>query len=132
MNDESIRKWLYGSSQGECEMKKNKRIYIATPVNARTEKTLEEKRKAAYYRCETLKMLLREEMGDDVRFCTSFDICPLGITLSEESIMGGCVSLVMKCDAIYLDHGWTGSKGCNLEYRTAKIYGKEIMEYDKM
>lgn len=36
------------------------------------------------------------------------------------------------CDAIYLDHAWQSSKGCNLEYRAAKIYDKEIFEHDKL
>lgn len=31
-----------------------------------------------------------------------------------------------------IDHAWQSSKGCNLEYRAAKIYDKEIYEYDKL
>ena len=46
--------------------------------------------------------------------------------------MGDCIKLVLTCDAIMLDHGWLQSKGCNLEYRAAKIYGKEIFEFDKL
>ena len=29
-------------------------------------------------------------------------------------------------------NAWQSSKGCNLEYRAAKIYDKEIYEYDKL
>ena len=32
----------------------------------------------------------------------------------------------------YLDHAWQSSKGCNLEYRAANIYDKEIYEHDKL
>lgn len=30
------------------------------------------------------------------------------------------------CDAVYFAPGWVDSKGCNLEYAAAKIYGKTI------
>lgn len=116
------------------------KIYISTPINARTERTFFDKWRAAKHRCA----LLSEVIEDDERF---FRNGALVITstfsehsdwqiadgsLSEAQAMGDCVRLVMEADAIYLDHGWGGSKGCNLEYRTAKIYGKAIYEHDKM
>ena len=50
---------------------------------------------------------------------------------TEEKAMSRCIYLVLTSDAIYLDHGWTASKGCNLEYLTAKIYGKQIFEHSE-
>ena len=50
----------------------------------------------------------------------------------EEKAMSRCIYHVLTSDAIYLDHGWTASKGCNLEYRASKIYGKQIFEHDKL
>ena len=35
-------------------------------------------------------------------------------------------------EIIKTDHAWQSSKGCNLEYRAAKIYDKEIYEHDKL
>ena len=32
----------------------------------------------------------------------------------------------LECDAVYFAPGWVDSKGCNLEYAAAKIYGKTI------
>lgn len=32
----------------------------------------------------------------------------------------------MEKQAVYFAPGWVESKGCNLEYAAAKIYGKEI------
>ena len=122
MNDESIRRWLYGSGQEKDEIKKKLRIYVATPVNARREKTLEQKRKQAALRCKFLKVVIREDFPDAEVVC-SFDVCPLNEEITEAEAMGRCTGLLLTCDAIYLDHGWTGSKGCNLEYRAAKIYG---------
>lgn len=45
---------------------------------------------------------------------------------TEERAMSRCIYYVLTSDAIYLDHGWTASKGCNLEYQAARIYGKQI------
>lgn len=110
------------------------RLYIATPINARQEKTLEEKKRAARHRVN----LLKEIISDDKRFAeygelvSTFDISTIGSRTTEAQALGMCVTAVLESDAIYLDHGWNGSDGCNLEYRAAKIYGKRIYEHDKM
>lgn len=110
------------------------RLYIATPINARKEKTVKERFCAAKYRCGILRDLLSEEKEFQrfTEIVTPFDVNPTEQQYSEDIALGRCVTAVLKSDAIYLDHGWQSSKGCNLEYRTAKIYGKEIIEYDKM
>lgn len=103
-------------------------IYIATPVNARSEATIEEKRKAAYQRILELQVKLRA-MYPDAEFHSSFDddIAPLSKPieiLPESVVMGKCVTCVMECDMIYLDDNWQKSKGCALERVAAFIYGK--------
>ena len=110
------------------------KLYIATPINSRTEKTLEEKKRAAKHRIN----LLKEIISSDMRFSkydklvSTFDIKQIISTTTEEVALGHCVTAVLQSDAIYLDHGWNASNGCNLEYRAAKIYGKAIYEHDKM
>ena len=101
------------------------KLYIATPINARQEPTMREKLVAAKHRVEMLKEIL----ADDVRFkkyelISTFDFNDMYDT--EERAMSLCIYHVLTSDAIYLDHGWTASKGCNLEYQAAKIYGKQI------
>ena len=101
------------------------KLYIATPINARQEPTMREKLVAAKRRVEMLKAIL----ADDVRFkkyelISTFDFNDMYDT--EERAMSRCIYHVLISDAIYLDHGWTASKGCNLEYQTAKIYDKQI------
>ena len=101
------------------------KLYIATPINARQESTMREKLVAAKRRVEMLKEILT----DDVRFkkyelISTFDFNDMNDT--EEKAMSRCIYHVLTSDAIYLDHGWTASKGCNLEYQAAKIYGKQI------
>ena len=104
------------------------KLYIATPINARQETTMREKFVAAKHRVEMLKEIL----ADDVRFknyelISTFDFNNWYAT--EERAMSRCIYHVLTSDAIYLDNGWTASKGCNLEYLTAKIYGKQIFEH---
>ena len=101
------------------------KLYIATPINARKEPTMREKLVAAKHRVEMLKAIL----ADDVRFknyelISTFDFNYMNDV--AEKAMLRCIYHVLTSDAIYLDHGWTASKGCNLEYQAAKIYGKQI------
>ena len=106
------------------------KLYIATPINARQEPTMREKLVAAKRRVEMLKEIL----SDDVRFknyelISTFDFNDMYDT--EERAMSRCIYHVLISDAIYLDHGWTASKGCNLEYFTAQIYGKLLFEHSE-
>ena len=106
------------------------KLYIATPINARQEPTMREKFVAAKHRVEMLKEIL----ADDVRFKNYELISTFDFNLMndvEEKAMLRCIYHVLTSDAIYLDHGWTASKGCNLEYLTAKIYGKLIFEHSE-
>ena len=106
---------------------KRMKIYIATPVNARNEETLEEKREKAWDRmCEIRKQL--HKRYPDAEFHSSFDahIAPIDkpvTMMTEATIMGKCVTEVMECDMVVLDYDWQQSKGCRLENRTAQIYG---------
>ena len=106
------------------------RLYIATPINARKEATMKEKLRAAKHRVELLKEMLSEDPRfEEYTFRSTFSLPEQ----SDENVaLSMCVFCVLGADAIYLDHGWQSSKGCNLEYRAAKIYGKKIYEHDKM
>lgn len=100
------------------------KIYIATPVNGRKEKTLEEKQKAALARVEDITDFLMEQYPD-AEFVSSFNI--IGVKyhdkdLSEAVIMGACVRMVMESDLVVLDDGWDSSHGCRLEKYTAMVY----------
>ena len=106
------------------------RIYISTPINARREKTFHEKREAAERRCKRLKILVEAEWKN-VQVVTPFDTVPISEDVDEPVAIGRCITALLRCDAIYLDHGWNGSKGCRLEYYAAKAYGLGIIEHDK-
>lgn len=105
------------------------KIYIATPVNARKEDTLEEKRLAAYYRMLDIRKQIHSLLPN-AEFHSSFDehIAPINKECwkSEAMIIGECVTEVMECDMIVLDYDCTNSKGCMVEKFTAIQYGKEV------
>ena len=106
------------------------KLYIATPINARQEPTMRDKLIAAKHRVEKLKAIL----ADDIRFknyelISTFDFNDMNDT--EEKAMVRCIYHVLTSDAIYLDHCWTMSKGCKLEYQAAKIYSKQIFEHSE-
>ena len=108
-----------------------KKIYISTPINARREKTFQEKRDAAFRRCNRLKCIIENEW-ENVQAITPFMVIGVHDDVSEAEAIGRCITALLQCDAIYLDHGWNGSKGCTLEYYAAKRYGIEVIEHDKV
>lgn len=106
------------------------KLYIATPINARHEPTMREKLISAKRRVERLKAIIANDiLFKDYELISTFDFNDRNDT--EEEAMSRCIYHVLTSDAIYLDHGWTASKGCNLEYLAAKIYGKQIFEHSE-
>lgn len=110
------------------------KIYLATPVNARKEKTIWAKMKAARRRILDMEVYLNKSFND-AKFCSSFDIYPTycflknpdtPMILSESEIMGECVRMVMEADMIVLDDGWECSQGCTVERFVAMQYGKQV------
>ena len=106
------------------------KLSIATPINARQEPTMCERLAAAKRHVETLKAIIAyDDRFKDYELISTFDFNDMHDT--EEKAMSRCIYHVLTSDAIYLDHGWTASKGCNLEYLTAQIYGKLIFEHSE-
>ena len=113
-----------------------KRLYIATPINARLERDFTSKYLAAKSRVEELKNKFftsdsNHRLAEYDEIVSSFDLNPLG-EYSEAQAMGRCIEAVLESDAIYLDRGWKASSGCILEYSTARIYDKTIIKHDEI
>ena len=101
------------------------KLYIATPINARQEPTMREKLVAAKHRVEMLKAIIANDIRfKDYELISTFDFNDRNDT--EEKAMSRCIYHVLTSDAIYLDLGWTMSKGCNLEHLGARSYDKQI------
>lgn len=115
------------------------KIYIATPINNRPEKTMEERLKAARERIEQIAQYMREArtivQGSKntlrtAEYCSTFDVNPIGCNHTEAEAMGNCIRLLLECDAIIIDKGMAiHSKGMWVEYYTAKTFGKGILYY---
>jgi hypothetical protein len=64
-----------------------------------------------------------EKLGHTV--VTPFDVCP-DDNKTYPYYIGRDIEALMQCDAIFLLSGWSSSRGCQLEWRCAEIYGKKI------
>ena len=107
------------------------KVYISTPVNGRSEATLEKKREAAYRRvCQIRRELERHWKRSE--FHSAFDehIAPIGMKehKTEAEIMGQCITAVIECSVVVLDYGWKSSRGCRMEANAAHIYGRKTMD----
>lgn len=99
-----------------------RKVYFATPVNGRTERTFEEKKLAALERCIEVRQLLAREQPDWI-VTFSFTVCPINEHTDEPTAMARCYDLLRQCDMIVLDRGWMNSEGCNKERQFAKHHG---------
>ena len=76
-----------------------KKVYIATPVNSRSEATIEEKREAAYKRIKEIEYRLSKAVKDYefAEFHSSFDadIAPIDIELTKKMFGIGFQEIVV-------------------------------------
>ena len=110
------------------------KIYLATPVNGRSEKTLREKQLAAMERIDYMTEIVRglypdAEFINPVRKILTYH---KGLMDRESTIMGTCVQMVMDSDLVIFDDGWMESKGCRMEHFAAFTYRKKIMAFESI
>ena len=113
-------------------MAKKMKIYLASPVNGRKEKTLKEKQQAAMKRIDEMADYL-VKFYPDAEFWSSVGNMPIarhGDESKEAKIMGHCVTMVMESDMVILDDGWENSKGCTVERFVALQYGKQVYTFN--
>lgn len=92
-----------------------KKLYVSLPITGCQLDAV--RREASVY-----KKLWQDEGYEVV---TPFDLSPES-TKPYSYHMGKDIEGLLECEAVYFAPGWTDSKGCNLEYAAAKIYGKQI------
>lgn len=94
------------------------KIYLSLPINGYD-----------IGKCRTraahLAGLIRSHGNECV---TPFEVCPEP-DKPYSHYMGRDIEALLECDAIFLASGWSDSRGCNLEWRCAQIYNKEIFYY---
>lgn len=106
-----------------------KKIYISIPISGLP---VEEVKK----RASELKEALTSGNTEAV---TPFDVCPDSDVPENYRdnaryayFMGRDIEALLNCDAVFMSQGWEFSKGCKAEYSVARIYGKEIIEENKI
>ncbi|WP_290456944.1 DUF4406 domain-containing protein [Muribaculum intestinale] len=91
------------------------KIYVSLPIPGHY---IEQAKACA----SIIKQFLTSEWNTVI---TPFDVC-LETDKPYSYYMGRDIEALLECDAIFMANGWESSKGCNLEYNAAVIYGKHI------
>lgn len=103
-------------------MENKKSVFVSLPVTSRKEPNFFEQKKSAMIIAEQKARMLKSQ---NYIVVTPFTCTDEGD--SDEDCSGKCIAAMRKCDCIYLCSGWRHSRGCQLEYDGARIYGKEII-----
>lgn len=100
-----------------------KKIYISLPITGRD---FDEVESEILYVSGVLEM-----KGYHVVTPIDFDVNP-DLDKPYHELLGNDIKALMECDDICLCPGWEKSKGCQLEHFAAKLWDKEIMEFEKL
>ena len=100
-----------------------KKIYISLPITGRD---FDEVESEILYVSGVL-----EREGYHVVTPIDFDVNP-DLDKPYHELLGNDIKALMECDDICLCPGWEKSKGCQLEHFAAKLWDKEIMEFEKL
>lgn len=98
-----------------------KKIYISLPITGRD---FDEVESEILYVSGVLEM-----KGYRVVTPIDFDVNP-DLDKPYHELLGNDIKALMECDMICLCPGWEKSKGCQLEHFAAKLWDKEIMEFE--
>lgn len=91
-------------------------VYISLPITGHDIKIVRTWASAA-------KDLLRKQGHTPV---SPVDICK-GVEDSYSVYMGKDIMALLECEAVYFLRGWHESRGCQLEFEAARIYGKTML-----
>ena len=100
-----------------------KKIYISLPITGRD---FDEVESEILYVSGVLEM-----KGYHVVTPIDFGVNP-DLDKPYHELLGNDIKALMECDDICLCPGLEKSKGCQLEHFAAKLWDKEIMEFEKL
>ena len=100
-----------------------KKIYISLPITGRD---FDEVESEILYVSGVLEM-----KGYRVVTPIDFDVNP-DLDKPYHELLGNDIKVLMECDMICLCPGWEKSKGCQLEHFAAKLWDKEIIEFERL
>ena len=99
-----------------------KKIYVSLPISGYP---LESRINEAQRVKRNLEYIQR-----DVKVVTPFDVNENEDKDSYARKMGNDIEALLECDEVHFCEGWCESKGCQLAFAAAKLYGKKIT-FDK-
>lgn len=92
------------------------KIYISLPISGHDIRKVRE---------------IAEKAKERIKYMGHEPVSPLEVSTDESAPysehMGKDIAALLECDAVMFVGYWTDSKGCQLEYQAARIYGKWIM-----
>lgn len=100
-----------------------KKIYISLPITGRD---FDEVKSEILYVSGVLEM-----KGYRVVTPIDFDVNP-DLDKPYHELLGNDIKALMECDEVCLCPGWEKSKGCRLEHFAAKLWDKDIMEFERL
>ena len=100
-----------------------KKIYISLPITGRD---FDEVKSEILYVSGVLEM-----KGYRVVTPIDFDVNP-DLDKPYHELLGNDIKALMGCDEVCLCPGWEKSKGCRLEHFAAKLWDKDIMEFERL
>lgn len=100
-----------------------KKIYISLPITGRD---FDEVESEILYVSRVLEM-----KGYRVVTPIDFDVNP-DLDKPYHELLGNDIKALMECDEVCLCPGWEKSKGCQLEHFAAKLWDKEIIEFERL
>lgn len=96
------------------------KIYVSVPITGRP---LQEARQQA----DNWKKYLTSDWNEPI---TPFDVCSDEEEHPYSYYMGRDIEALLECDAIIMTEGWEKSRGCNLEYSAANLYGLKVFTHE--
>ena len=101
------------------------KLFISQPMRGKTDDEIQQERDRIFRQ-------VSEDMDDQVELIDSFfrgyeDEHPL-------VLLGRSIELMAQADLVYFAVGWEEARGCVIEHKCAKAYGKEVaieIDYSK-
>lgn len=112
-------------------MKKVIKIYVSLPITGQ-ETTVMERCNEAKQQIELLFEKMDIYQGYQLEVVFPKDVEKIGTPEQDNTKplgywLGEDIKLLMDCDAVFFCKGHSRSRGCQLEFRCANIYGKKIL-----
>lgn len=95
-----------------------KRTYISLPISGRPMSAVRANIERVSKTLKSVGLIPVSPLSDEINPDPKADYA---------TFMGNDIRALLNCGAIYMVRGWRDSRGCQLEYKAARIYGLDIL-----